>query len=207
MSDDEQQARSIRSLADLLQWHDRAFLEIAYWLILHRALDAEGARYYLRRIRAGASRIAILDQLLKSTEAEPAWDQVGDLRAAITRFRKSRKPIAGLWLRWTDAEIGTRGSLQRARAIENALGRTRQDLSAAVQTVRDDQVHLRQMMEHLNHQISTLQIGSAPPSAPPPRQGAAVPVTIVPPRARSVYEYREIDLHGVSRHVLDRLKV
>jgi hypothetical protein len=134
----------MRSLDELFDLRDMAFVEAAYLLMLQRPADPIGGAYYLGRLRSGYSQISVLDQLSRAPDAEPVWSDAPNLREQLERYRRAIRPPVGLWRRRFDPVFGMSRSLRRARAIENELARTRQemlakcaDLSSEVTLLRD----------------------------------------------------------------------
>ncbi|MEJ7933112.1 DUF4214 domain-containing protein [Sphingobium sp. AN558] len=197
---------SIRSVVDLMEWFDRPFVELAYRVMLKRPPDPEGMRYYLKRLRAGHSRTAVLDQLWKSPESDPLWDQVRDLEATLTRFRKSRRFLTGAWLRWSDPEIGTRASFRRARSRDNMLGHIRHDIRDASNALAAGQDSLRELATTLLNQQNVLLASGlhAQGLAQAPAKVAGAPHN---PRLRSVYDVRDVDLSSSGRRTMNTLRI
>ncbi|MET3763079.1 DUF4214 domain-containing protein [Sphingomonas sp. UYEF23] len=189
---------SIRSVADLLNWYDEVFLELAYQIMLRRSLDFEGRRYYLSKLRLGRSRLAILDQLSKASEAEPLVEQVIDLASELARYRASRRFFKGFKSRWTDLEIGNRGSFFRARAIANAVGQTRQDLLLICADLLATQRNLSRALSS-----QSMPVAAAAPVAPT----AALPSVVRAPRVRTSFDVREIDFHNTEKRVINALRI
>lgn len=196
---DEAFVNSIRSVADLLQWHDDVFLEAAYHIMLRRPIDPGGRHYYLSRLRSGRSRLAILDQLSKGAEANPRVEQVKDLQSELSRYRASRHPLKGLKVRWTDLEIGTRGSFVRTRVMSNALGRTRQDILLACTEVLAAQ---RDLSRAASQQGATARPADSPAATP-----AGLPPVVRAPRIRTSFDVREIDFHDTEKRMLNSLRI
>lgn len=198
--------QSIHCVADLFQWYDLPFVELAYPIMLRRPADPEGTRYYLARLRDGHSRTAILHQLWKSGEADPMWGQVRDLRAKLDRFRRSRHPILGLWLRWAAPDISSRRAMRRERAMDNALGRIRQEMLEASETSQAAQDRLRITVDRLGDQLNILISAGASSSMTATASGGGVPPPYQP-SLRSVYGVREMDMPDVGRRVFNTLKI
>lgn len=196
---DENFIKSIRSVADVMQWYDEVFVELAYRIIVGRPADTVGRQYYLKRIREGRSRSAILDQLAKAAEAKPLFAQISDLQAALDRYRASRRFIAGLRLRWTDPEVGTRAPLARARAIANDLGRTRQDIMLACGELLAGHKDLLQLVSSLG----AAQAGVTNPGA----AGSKAVVDLHTPRLRSPSDVRENDFDSSERRLMQALRI
>ena len=121
---------AMRSLDELFDLRDMAFVEAAYLLMLQRPADPIGGAYYLGRLRGGYSQISVLDQLWRAPDAEPVWSDAPKLRELLERYRSAIRPPIGLWRRRFDPVFGVSRSLRRARAFENALARTRQEILA-----------------------------------------------------------------------------
>jgi len=128
----------MRSLDELFDLRDMAFVEAAYLLMLQRPADPIGSAYYLDRLRNGFSQISVLDQLSRAPDAEPVWADVPNLRELLERYRRAIRPPIGLWRRRFDPVFGISRSLRRARAVENELGRTRQEVLAKCTDLSDE---------------------------------------------------------------------
>ena len=180
----------MRQLADLFDIHDAAFVELAYEIMFRRKADPAGLTYYVDRLRKGYSRIAVLNQLAKSPEANPQWSGAPRLREKLDNYRSGRRSIWRLWRARYDPETGMAPRLRRARAIENAIGRGRQDTLAAFAKISVEMETLRGLaQEPLTDQLVAC--------------GAAFPEL----KGRSVFDVREFDLPPVGRKVLSALNV
>lgn len=82
-------------LRSILQLQDAAFVRCAYWTVLRREPDADGVRHYVRRIRTGTRKMAILASLYASGEAKKMGVDIPWLRKAIRHHRLARLPIVG----------------------------------------------------------------------------------------------------------------
>ena len=187
---------SIQSIDDLMQLYDRTFLQAAYPVMLRRAADLTGVEYYLRRMRRGYSRIAVLDQLWKSDEANPRWEVHG-LRPRLERFRRQKRGWRGLWRRWTDPEFGMRFQLRQARAIENAIGGARHDMLAACAELASEQQQQNELLTMLLRRVSEL----------PTQGGRSGGRTRKAPGAHTVYDVRESDLPPSALDALKTLRL
>ena len=79
-------AKQITRAEQLLVLEDiDKFIEIAYWLLLKRAPDAEGIANCLGRLRDGASKAQILHELLASVECREIGFELPGLRDAFAR--------------------------------------------------------------------------------------------------------------------------
>jgi Domain of unknown function (DUF4214) len=115
-------ATPVSSVDDLIQLHDQAFVQQAYQSILGRAADAEGHAYYLRRLRAGVSKISILAQMCRSMEGKAQSVQIEGLHSAIKREARGRLPLVGWIFRRLDGMDGNEPAMRRLRTIENQMG-------------------------------------------------------------------------------------
>jgi multidrug resistance efflux pump len=182
-----------------MQWHDEVFVELAYLIIIGRPADTIGRQYYLKRIREGRGRLAILDQLAKAAEAKPLWAQISDLQAALDRYRASRRFFAGLRLRRTDPELGMRPPLARARAITNEIGRARQDIMLACGELIAGHKDLLQLVstQGAAHMGGTSAIA----------QESKAAVDLHTPRLRSPSDVRENDFDSSEKRLMQALRI
>lgn len=186
---------SVGSVADLLQWHDDVFVELAYHVMFGRPADVGGRHYYLTRLRAGRSRLSILDQLSKSDEVRSDRATLRNLQSELARYRASRRLFRGLRARWTDPELGTRSAFVLKRAVSNELGRTRQDIMLACSDLKAGQRDLGRWISR----DGMPAVSVAQPVAP-----ASVVHT---PRVRSPFDVRELDFHSSEKRVMSALRI
>lgn len=85
-------------LRDLLQYHDRRFVEQAYWCLLKRPMGS-GDNWYLDRLRKGSSKIATLLQIRYSREGKTQRVRVRGLRIYRMLFAVTRMPLFGFLFR------------------------------------------------------------------------------------------------------------
>lgn len=187
----------MRSWDGLFDLRDTAFVEAAYLLMLQRPADPNGSAYYLRRLRAGYSQISVLDQLWRAPEADPLWSEAPKLREQLEQYRDAIRPPIGLWRRHFDPVFGISRPLRRARAIENELARTRQeiltkcaDLSGEVALLRDFVSRIAGDRQSSSPRGRTTKLGSDAP---------------VGAQNWNVRDARDIELSGVGRDVLRSL--
>lgn len=90
-------------LSELLVYHDRAFVEAAYWALLHRAPDRGGLETYLQHLHAGRSKIEILGLLRFSPEGRVAAVKVTGLIVPFAIARVCAWPVVGSLLRFATA--------------------------------------------------------------------------------------------------------
>lgn len=160
-------------LEDLLRLNDIEFIEHAYRAILNRVPDANGLQYYLGRLRLGYSKLGILRQIKRSTEARSSNREVrGMERIKLTKW--SHLPFVGRFIALFDADADNE-SRRRIRRIENSLylldqraTRRFNDIDNQLITVTD---RLHQIVANLQFvradvSMSTLQV--APGGTPGP---------------------------------------
>ncbi|MCD6027068.1 MAG: putative UDP-perosamine 4-acetyltransferase [Solimicrobium sp.] len=85
------------NLPFLFSLNSQEFITAAYSLILNRAPDETGQRYYQQRLEAGISRIQILGQLAASGENDTADIWYRELRGPYLRSKWRRIPVIG-WI-------------------------------------------------------------------------------------------------------------
>jgi GT2 family glycosyltransferase/glycosyltransferase involved in cell wall biosynthesis len=112
----------IANLDELLALHDEKFVENAYWAILRRAPDSEGARHYLERVRAGAHKLEILGQLNSSKECAAQPTILPGLEKAVKNRLKVKNSIRYA-LRRLIGNSDLENNEKLLRLIENRLYR------------------------------------------------------------------------------------
>lgn len=85
------------SLAELLSWEDQDFVRCAFVTVLGRQPDPEGEFHYLNLIRAGHSKLFVLDVLRNSIEAENHDPGIAGFDRALRRARRQRRAGIG-WI-------------------------------------------------------------------------------------------------------------
>lgn len=109
------------SIDELLALNDQQFIKCAYRTLLNREPDVEGMNYYLSRFRAGFKKIQIIWQLKNSTEGRSQKVELPGLDIALKKYRQSKLPIVGWWVRKFDASEGYSGVEKKLRIIENQI--------------------------------------------------------------------------------------
>jgi hypothetical protein len=138
---DESEISAFQSLDELFELHDAAIVDAAYHVMFGRRVDPTGMKYYVRRLRKGYGRVAMLDQLAKGDAGRRiggCWKEVEGLEQALHRFRAARRSPLSWWRLLTDAEIGL-PRFRHARAVNNSLGRLRQEFMAIAIKLRANQ--------------------------------------------------------------------
>jgi predicted SAM-dependent methyltransferase len=83
------------TLDDLLQCHDRQFVESAYRSVLARNADTDGFQFYLARLRSGIKKLDIVNELSKSEEALARGGELQGLRSSLRWHRLMSIPLLG----------------------------------------------------------------------------------------------------------------
>ena len=114
------------SLAVLMAQCGASFVECAYISLLKRRPDESELYRQVARLRAGDSKLQVLEELAASSQAAAAVRQLTGLSDALGRRRRARLPLVGAWVRGTEGdspvERRARASEERIAALEAALG-------------------------------------------------------------------------------------
>jgi len=106
---------------DLLVYYDRAFVHSAYWAILRRAPDKGGLETYLKKLRAGISKVEILGLLRYSPEGRIADVTVSGLMVPFAISRICHWPIVGPPLRLFTAFLNSPETERKQRVFEDQV--------------------------------------------------------------------------------------
>lgn len=141
------QSPKARSINAVLAYDDRQFVESAYQLILDRNPDSGGLNYYLARLRGGARKLQILNELSSSEEARARCVEVPDLRKALRRQGFINIPVLGGLFKWLSGLEGDSVGEVKMRAIQHQFYSVKEELAALER--RQDEV-LTQITSILN---------------------------------------------------------
>lgn len=150
------EARPVKTVDDLLSFHDEEFVRQAYLYVLGRAVDPEGLNHFLARVRKGIDRRQILAELYWSAEGLKRKSRILGLEAAIRPFS---------WRRWIPSWfLRSRAAEERrhVRSMINDLYRLEARTSERLVQVETDH---GQRLAHLER---TLQGGIAEVRSFPP---------------------------------------
>jgi O-antigen biosynthesis protein len=86
---------AVRTLNELLFYHDEHFVQSAFLTVLNREPDDEGMRFYLASVRAGVGKMEILSQLYASSEGRERQRKLEALNDAIETYQRSKAPLLG----------------------------------------------------------------------------------------------------------------
>ena len=87
--------KAVTNLDELLSFHDKDFIRVAYQTLLGRAPDLDGANYYLARMQSGTSKLDILKQISLGQEAKALSVKLVGLDDAIQRQKWLKIPFIG----------------------------------------------------------------------------------------------------------------
>lgn len=159
----------LHSLDDLISLHDADFVMAAYQLLLKRRPDAEGASYYLRRLRRGTPKVQILGQIRFSAEGRACGVTLPGLDRAFRRHKLLTTPIVGALLRtFMDGE-GASMVEHRLRAIENGVFALRSEHEKATAQMASILEQLRSDMDRMGAQPPGPANVAPAPQAPQPQ--------------------------------------
>jgi len=116
--------RSQYTVADLLAFSDRDFVDQCYRILLRRSPDPDGLDHYLGRLRRGElSKIEVLGEIRFSPEGMRHEVHVAGLLVPYTLHRWQRKPVLGPMLRWVHGLFRLGASHQRLQSQDAAHAR------------------------------------------------------------------------------------
>ena len=110
LTDSTAQGSDPATLDDLLQCHDRQFVESAYRLVLARSVDPEGFQFYSARLRSGVKKLQIVSELSDSKEALARDGELRVLRSSIRRHRLMSIPLLGPIISLLYVRTATKGA-------------------------------------------------------------------------------------------------
>jgi hypothetical protein len=108
-------------LKDLLRYEDREFIQAAYLAILRRPADEKGLDDYLRLLRAGREKAAILGSLRASLEGRRAASTITGLRWHTAIANVARLPFLGWFIRLAVAVFELPNARLRERVLEGRI--------------------------------------------------------------------------------------
>ena len=110
------------SLNELLEWYDADFIRCAYVTMLGRRPDRVGVDHYLRNLRSGRSRLAVLWELRQSAEGRNHDPGIAGLDRALRRAALGRRAGFGWVLRLFSRSLESDSALDRQfRVIMNGV--------------------------------------------------------------------------------------
>lgn len=122
------------SLEELLAWDDLDFVICAYVTVLGRRPDQIGRAHHLDLIRAGCSKLDLLQRLRESPEADSHDPGIAGFDRALTRAARERRHLMGFFLRLLRPHADSDARLDRSlRALLNAAKRHQRGLETIVE--------------------------------------------------------------------------
>ena len=124
--------------------HDRSFVNAAYLAILRREADPDGATFYLQQVRSGVSKAKVLDQILRSDEANKHRTVIHGLRSHLRFTRLCELPLIGNLVSAVVFLATVNSHLRGLRVLENHVIR----IAEEAQVMHESNMHkLRSMIE------------------------------------------------------------
>lgn len=120
-SSEEAECMGVMSFAGLLSLNGKQFIEWTYFALLKRLPDTSGGNYYLNQLLNGAAKIEILAEISSSEEGRHSSVTIKGMRRAITRFKRAKRPLRGLFMRLLGEVEGTTTTEVRLRSIEQQI--------------------------------------------------------------------------------------
>lgn len=140
--DDRNPYMRANSLDELCSFYDVDFVRCAYITILGRQPDPSGEAAYLRRLRAGANKLSILNDLRRSSEGKSHDPGIAGLDRALRKQHHANLPFVGWFIRQLTGRAG-HGPIERSlRMLESNLAIDR-DLAS-------------RRFAHLNHYVEMI---------------------------------------------------
>lgn len=140
------------SLAELLAFYDRQFVQHAYLVLLKRDADVEGLNARLNMLRSGEiSRVELLFRLRYGPEGKQYGTVVTGLLWAIAIERLCRLPVIGIIPRLLHALVYLPRMQQDIEQLRGSIAKQANDLDDKCQAIVDFQnEHLTKIIRHLN---------------------------------------------------------
>ncbi len=108
-------------LKDLLEYHDRDFIDAAYRTLMHRSPDEEGFVTYLGHLRDGMPKVEILSAMRDSPEGRAVGAAVAGLSLQSAILKICRWPLIGSFVRVVIAMWNLPEAERRRRALEGQI--------------------------------------------------------------------------------------
>jgi hypothetical protein len=144
--------RSKWSLAELLAFHDRQFVQHAYLVLLKRDADVEGLNARLNLLHTGqASRVELLFRLRYGPEGKQHGTVVNGLWRAFAIERLCRLPVIGVIPRYLRALVYLPRMQRDIEQLRGLIAMQKNELDDRSQAIVDFQnEHLAKIIRHLN---------------------------------------------------------
>lgn len=140
------------SVAELLQYYDRQFVQNAYLVLLKRDADVEGLNARLQMLHTGkATRLDILFRLRYGPEGKQQKTVVKGLLRAFVIERLCRVPVLGLVPGFLRALVYLPRMQRDIEQLRGLIAMQKNDLDSKSQAIVDFQnEHLKNIIRHLS---------------------------------------------------------
>jgi len=140
------------SLAELLAFHDRQFVQNAYLVLLKRDADADGLDARLGMLHTGqTSRVELLFRLRYGPEGKQHGTVVKGLLRAFVIERLCRVPLLGIIPRYLRALVYLPRMQADIEQLRGLIAMQKNDVDDKCQAIVDFQnEHLAKIIRHLN---------------------------------------------------------
>ena len=109
------------SLEELCGMADADFVNCAFVTILGRQADPDGRAHYLRQVRRGVAKFAIINALRQSSEGSRHDPGIRGLDRTLRRHRRASLPVIGPLISLFSGIEGNSPIERRFRAFENGV--------------------------------------------------------------------------------------
>lgn len=151
---------AVYHVAELLQFHDEAFIQAAYQALLRRPPDAEGQAGFLKALREGRlNRLDVLARIRFSPEGVRQNVTIHGLRGPAILRRAYRLPLLGPLLRWSVAVARLPRLVRHVTQLEAHWAAQQEAFAGYVNRLNTEHG------QHLQQQAATLQEVAAQVSA------------------------------------------
>ncbi len=113
--------KSAVTIEELFSYQDEDFICCSYNTLLGRSPDKEGLIHYLKKLRNGASKIEILNQLNSSKEGRARRISVLGLKELLSTHKLSKLPFVRFLINSSDDNLSKTDLTKNLRALENKL--------------------------------------------------------------------------------------
>jgi len=149
---------------DLLCYHDRAFVNVAYRTILHRSPDTVGYQIFLNMLRNGFAKVDILGRLRYSKEGRSVGAKISGLTLPFLLQRACRTPVFGRFVQVLSALWYLPRLERNQRMFENhtisLMEQTQSHFSETCRTLNKSFTQLEQAIRQLQH-FAAPRVGQA----------------------------------------------
>jgi len=186
----------IKTIDDLLALHDDRFINALYRRLLSREPDAMGHAGYLRGLRRGDAKLALIHDIVTSDEGRSKMIELGGLDKAMKRYEDRTRSLFKRWRFRNSIDYGRSKRARDARAQINQLCGFEDRVSARLETLKG----------LLNSVVDAARTGAFLGSEGNSPTTAEQAETIHAIRSRGL-SVRSSDLPGRENRTIARLKI